>query len=156
MWQRVVPFALIGISFGLPAQDQQQGRKEAALGASLAAQVRRRTTPLGLARVDEYVKRLGFRLAAQMPNAPEDWTFTVVRNHKGGSTHEPLWLPGGYLFIAAELILVTENEGELAGMLAHAMAHVAERQALYPATHGEAAQLANAPLVFMVGVAGLS
>jgi len=142
------------------AQDRQQNQsinssaseKEAALGAVLAAQVRRQTTSLGLASVDRYVENLGHRLAVQMPNAPQDWKLNVIRDHEDGSTHEPLSLPGGWIFVPAQLILVADSEGELAGMLAHAMAHVAERQGIRQ-TPGDATLFATIPLVFVGGPA---
>jgi predicted Zn-dependent protease len=125
--------------------------KEGALGAQMASQVRRQTTPLGLLSVDRYVQTLGQQLAAQMPNAPETWTFSVIKDNQGGSTHEPLSLPGGYIFIRAPLILTAKNEAELAGMLAHAMAHVAGRHATRQAMDGELNQLAIIPLIFIGG-----
>ncbi len=130
--------------------------KEAALGEQLALQTRRRTTPLGLADVDDYVEKLGRRLAAHMPNAPENWTFSVITDQRGGSTCEPLSLPGGFIFVPARLILAADNEAELAGMLAHAMAHIAEHQAIRQATRAEVAQLASVPLIFVAGTAGFA
>lgn len=157
MWPQVISLALVSLC--LPAQDLQQRQadfysqeKEAALGRSLASQVRHQTTPLRMVHVDEYVQNLGLRLAAQMPDASENWTLAVVRDHEGGPTQEPLWLPGGYLFVPAELMMAVENESEFAGMLAHAMAHVVKRQAFRPATHGEMAKLANVPLIFVTGL----
>ncbi|MGH9696827.1 MAG: hypothetical protein ACRD5Z_21955, partial [Bryobacteraceae bacterium] len=60
--------------------------KEAVLGAQLAAQTGRETTPLGLTAVDQYVDALGHRLAAQMPGQSRTWTFRVIRDKRGGST----------------------------------------------------------------------
>jgi predicted Zn-dependent protease len=147
----------VSLGLCLLAQDQQHRQtsfynqgKEAVLGASLASQVRRQTTALGLVRVDEYVQNLGLQLATQMAPA-EHWTLTVVRNREGGPTREPLWLPGGYLFIPAGLMIAAENEAEFAGMLAHAMAHVAKRHALRQATSGGIAQLATIPLIYVTG-----
>jgi predicted Zn-dependent protease len=158
MWLRVVPLTFVSLGLCLLAQDQQHSqttfynqKKEAALGASLASQIRRQTTALGLVRVDEYVQNLGLRLATQMPDPAENWTLTVVQNREAGPTQEPLWLPGGYLFIPAKLMIAAENEAEFAGMLAHAMAHVAKRHALRQATSGETAQLATIPLIFVTG-----
>ena len=135
------------------AASGSSSQKEAALGATLAVQVRRQTTPLGVASVNRYVENLGRQLAAQMPNAPEDWKFSVIRDHEGGSTYEPLSLPGGWVFIPAQLILTVEREAEFAGMLAHAMAHVAERQAIRQ-TPGDVTYLAAIPLVSIGGPAG--
>jgi len=40
-----------------------------------------------------------------------------------GRSHEPIWLPGGYMFISADLIRAARTESEFAGMMAHALAH---------------------------------
>lgn len=101
--------------------------KEAALGAMIAGESRKRTTSLGDSTVQDYIERLGKQLATQVIGRDGDWEFAVIRDDVGGSTHEALSIPGGYIFVPASLILAVENEGELAGMLAHSMAHVAER-----------------------------
>lgn len=133
-----------GVNFHSPA-------KEAAIGAQLAQQERQRTTPLASDTVRDYVERVGYKLAAELPNAGLSYTFDVVADAMGGSTHEPLSLPGGYVFVPASLILTAQNEAEFAGMLAHAMAHCAERHGTRQATRGEIANLSNIPLVFVGG-----
>ena len=100
--------------------------KEVAAGQQMASQFRRDTTPLGSAAVGAYVNRVGVALAAQFP---DDWAyqFEVVQENGDGPTLEPVAFPGGPIFISAELIAAARNEAEFASMLAHAMAHVAER-----------------------------
>ena len=148
-------FLLLFCGTGLFGEQDRQLRepteREAALGAALVSQVRRQTTPLALASVNQYVQNLVSKLADHIPEARSTWTCLVIEDHRGGSTHEPLSVPGGYLFISAQLILAAENEGELAGMLAHSMTHIVERHAFRQATHGEIAQLANVPVIFMGG-----
>jgi predicted Zn-dependent protease len=128
--------------------------KETAMGAQLAAEVRRHSTPLGARAVDNYVANLGLRLAAQMTNRPASWTFSVITDQAGGATHEPISLPGGWIFVPAQLILEAHSEAEFAGMLAHAMAHVTLKQ-MTRRTANPVADLANIPLVFLGGYAGL-
>lgn len=142
---------LLAAALCVSAQDRWQ-EKENALGAQLASQVRRQTTALDLADAQAYVANLGRSLASYMPGAPEQWTFLVVNEKEGGSTCAPLALPGGYVFVPVQLILSATNEAELAGMLAHAMAHVAQRQDLHQRV--PQAQLASIPLIFMGGALG--
>lgn len=124
-------------------------KKEVALGAQLAVQVRRETTPLGLVVVDRYVGKFGRDLARHMPNAPEEWHFSVIKDREDSSTYEPISLPGGWIFIPAQLILASKNEGEFAGMLAHAMAHVALRHGVRRQPPGEVTYMATIPLVLI-------
>jgi predicted Zn-dependent protease len=129
--------------------------KEATLGAALAQDVRQRTTPVDSSTVGAYVEKIGRQLATQLPNVRFTYTFAVIADDMGGSTHEPLSLPAGYIFVTANLIRNARNEGEFAGMLAHAMAHAAERHGTRQATRGQLANLATVPLIFMGGPAGL-
>ncbi len=51
-------------------------------------------------------------------------------------------LPGGFFFVNSGLILKADNEAELAGVMAHEIAHVAARHGTRQATRGEIAQIA--------------
>ncbi len=160
MRYQVAGLTLVCLSFCSQAQEARQnrprsfqsGEKEVALGAQLAAQVRRQTTQLELVNVDRYVEKLGRDLAPHMPNSHEDWKFSLIRDREDSSTREPISLPGAWIFIPAQLVLASNNEGEFAGMLAHAMAHIAERHQIRQ-TPGDATNLAAIPLVFVGGPA---
>ena len=120
--------------------------KEAALGARVADEVRKSTTALGDSAVEDYVQRVGLRLADQAGSREWQWEIAVIRDVVGGRTHEPLSIPGGHIFVPAQLIMASESETELAGMLAHAMAHVTRRHAI---KGGD-----GASLIFMAGWMG--
>jgi predicted Zn-dependent protease len=129
--------------------------KEASLGAQLAVDIQKTTTPLDSAAVRDYVDAIGARLTAQLPQQPAaKFTFTVIAAPAVTAPLEPLSLPGGYIFIPAGLILTAQNEAEFAGTLAHAIAHVAARHATRTASRAEIAQLAVTPLVSWGGWAG--
>jgi predicted Zn-dependent protease len=131
----IVPLTL---ALALSAQDQPPRAtgaginffnldREIALGAQLAEATRRNTKALDNAAVQQYAARLGGRLSSQAGGPNFTYTFTVVADRVGGRTHEPLALPGGPIFIPADLIVEARSEAELAGMLAHAIGHVADR-----------------------------
>jgi predicted Zn-dependent protease len=124
------------------AQDTRDP-KEAALGAQLAQQIKQRTTAIENPAVQTYIEGIGRKLA------PADlaYTFALISDEAGGETHEPLSLPGGYIFVSASLIRNATSEGEFAGMLAHAMAHVTLPR---PQVEG-----ATIPIVFIGGWYGL-
>ena len=87
--------------------------------------------------------RLGRQLAG---GDGRQWQFQVIRDDVGGSTHEPGWLPGGYVYVPAALIVSSRNEAEVAGMLAHSIAHVMEHQGIRTAGNGQ-----SIPLIFTGG-----
>jgi len=96
-----------------------------ALGRQLAESLGRRTTAVQDPAVRAYVKQVGDRLA---PHFPGDWPyqFEPIQESLLGSLHEPKALPGGIIFVSQNLIVAANTESEFAGILAHAMAHVAD------------------------------
>jgi predicted Zn-dependent protease len=146
-------------ALSLTAQQRDLGKgvnfyskeKEAVIGKGLAEDVRRQTTKLDNPEVQAYVERIGRNLAAHLPDTSLTFTFAVISDDQGGPTHEPISLPGGYIFVSSSLILGAQDEAEFAGMLAHAMIHVAARHGTRNATRGEIANLATIPLIYPGG-----
>jgi predicted Zn-dependent protease len=104
----------------LAAQDRPLD-KEAALGRQMAEDVRRSTTLVEPQAIQDYVTQLGAKLAAQLPNSPFGYTISVVDTDQTNALHQPLVLPGGYIFVPLSLLLAANKEAEFAGMLAQAM-----------------------------------
>jgi len=124
-------------------------QQERALGAGLAAQVRSQSTVVNSITVNRLVSRVGNKLAAALPDRSRQYTFTVVDRNLGGSTNEPLALPGGFVFVPVNLLLAARSEDELAGMLAHAIAHIEARHGTRQATRAQTANLTPAAVVFV-------
>jgi predicted Zn-dependent protease len=146
---RLVPLAAL-IGTALCGQDLPAS-KEAALGAHLANQVRQNTTQFDSPEVRSYVEALGKRLAAHFPADRAAYTFEVLTDPPGGRTFDPIALPGGYVFVSADLLLAARNQAEFAGMLAHAMAHIANQDHARAASQGPVVNTASVPLVFIGG-----
>ena len=128
-------------------------KKEAALGAELAQQARQMLAPLDNSAALDYVQQLGAKLAAQLPEPPFTYTFALTASEQsdalhGNVLHEPLALPAGYIFVPASLFLAAQDEAEFTGMLAHAMARVADRDGTRAASRTEMMQMASTRLVF--------
>lgn len=122
--------------------------KELALGTELSSQARSQYTFVRAAGVSQYVERIGRRLIAALPEHGVVYRFVVVEDRLGGSTNEPVALPGGSIFIPANLVLESRGEDELAGMLAHAIAHVAARHATRLATRAGLEQVQFLPAMY--------
>jgi predicted Zn-dependent protease len=157
MRARFATFFLIFAAL-LPAQEPPTANaysleKEGALGKQLAGDMRQRSTPIDNPVVQDYVERLGRRIAAQISNARFPFTFSVILEDQC-SAHEPAVLPAGYLFVPAALFTAAQDEAEFAGMLAHAMQHVVQRHGTRQATRGVLVNYATVPLIFMGGAAG--
>lgn len=73
--------------------------------------------------VAQYIDEVGHRLSSAAQEGNRRFTFFVVRD----SGINAFALPGGFIGVNAGLILETKNESELAGVLAHEIAHVTQR-----------------------------
>ena len=155
--RRVVMFLLVGVSLRAqePLAPAQNGvnyslEKEAMLGKQLAADFHRRTIPIDSPIVQNYLDRVGQKIAAYMPDARFHFTFSLIADEACG-IHELTALPGGYIFVPIALFVAAQEEGEFAGILGHAMQHVAQRHRTRQATGGTTA---TTPLILMGGWGG--
>jgi beta-barrel assembly-enhancing protease len=123
--------------------------KEIALGKGLAQDVERQAKIVDDPVIAEYVNRVGQNLVRNS-DAKVPFTIKVVDSEDVNA----FALPGGFFFVNSGLILKADTEAELAGVMAHEIAHVAARHGTRQATRGELAQLGTIPLIFMGGWAG--
>jgi predicted Zn-dependent protease len=123
--------------------------KEIALGKGLAQEVERQAKIIDDPIIAEYVNRVGQNLVRNS-DAKVPFTIKVVDSEDVNA----FALPGGFFFVNSGLILKAESEAELAGVMAHEIAHVAARHGTRQATRGEVMNLASIPLIFMGGWAG--
>src|SRR6266849_939071 len=120
--------------------------KEIALGKQLAQEVERQAKVVDDPIIAEYVSRVGQNLVRNS-DAKVPFTIKVLDTEEVNA----FALPGGFFFVNTGLILKTESEAELAGVMAHEIAHVAARHGTRQATRGEVMNLASIPLIFMGG-----
>lgn len=74
------------------------------------------------AEVEAYLNNLGYRLASESTASGRTLTFFAIRE----PSINAFALPGGYIGVHTGLIQSAENESELAGVLAHEVAHVSQ------------------------------
>ena len=123
--------------------------KEIGLGKQLAQEIERQAKIIDDPIIAEYVNRVGQNLvrnsAAKVP-----FTIKVIDSEEVNA----FALPGAFFFVNTGLILKAESEAELAGVMAHEIAHVAARHGTKQATRGELINIASIPLIFMGGWTG--
>lgn len=132
-----------GIGEGLNLYSMERERD---LGRELAATVDSEVRIFEDPAVVEYVNRIAQNLVRHS-DAKIPFTVKVIDSDEVNA----FTLPGGYLYVNTGLLMVTENEAELAGVIAHEVAHVAARHATKTLTKRELFNLATVPLVFLGG-----
>lgn len=99
--------------------------KEVALGRQLAIEVEQQAKLVEDPVVTEYVNRVGQNVVLNS-DAKIPFTIKVIDSDEVNA----FALPGGFFFVNKGLILAADNEAELAGVMAHEIAHVAARHAM--------------------------
>jgi len=115
---------------------------EVALGKQFAQEVERSSRIIDDPIVSEYVNRVGQNLVRNS-DAKVPFTIKVVDSDELNA----FALPGGFFYVNSGLILAATEEAEMAGVMAHEIAHVTARHGTRNATKGQIAQLAMLPLL---------
>mgnify|MGYP001614752787 CR=1 FL=1 len=123
--------------------------KEIAVGKGLAVDVEKSAKIVEDPVIAEYVNRIGQNLVRNS-DAKVPFTVKVIDAEEINA----FALPGGFLFVNLGLLLLAEEESEIAGVMAHEIAHVAARHGTRQASRGTITNLATIPLIFMGGWAG--
>jgi predicted Zn-dependent protease len=108
---------------GESAQAQLTPQAERRIGETIMREIRRDPDYLDDPEVQDYVRQVGYRLAAASPEARQEFEFFVVRDR----TVNAFALPGGFIGIHTGLLLTAQTEPEFASVVAHEIAHVTQR-----------------------------
>ncbi len=125
--------------------------KEIQLGRQLSAEIERQVKLVEDPTITEYVNRVGQNLVRNS-DAKVPFTIKVVESDEINA----FALPGGFFYVNSGLILAADDESELAGVMAHEIAHVAARHGTEQATKGQIINFASIPLIFLGGVGGFA
>jgi beta-barrel assembly-enhancing protease len=119
--------------------------REIALGKQLAQQVDQSAKFINDPVVTEYVNRIGQNLVRNS-DARVPFTIKVIDS----DVVNAFALPGGFFYVNSGLILHADEESELAGVMAHEIAHVCARHGTKQATKGEITQIAMIPAMIFI------
>lgn len=106
--------------------------KEIQIGRQLALEVEQQAKLVDDPKITEYVNRVGQNVVNHS-DAKIPFTIKVIDSDEVNA----FALPGGFFFVNKGLILAADNESELAGVMAHEIAHVAARHAMENAGKGQ-------------------
>jgi len=146
--------AMIGkrnINSGIIAKMSGSTEKEVRLGRELATEVDRQAKFVDDPVITEYVNRVGQNIVLHS-DAKVPFTIKVIDSDEVNA----FALPGGFFYVNKGLILAADNEAELAGVMAHEIAHVAARHAVENQTKGSLLEYAAlAGSIFLGGIPGM-
>ena len=147
-------FVIMFVLFAAVAHAQTQLRpgfnlfkpeEDVELGRDSAVKAEEQLPILNDAEVTAYVDRIGQRLAAKAGGYPYQYHFKVVN----ASDINAFALPGGFVYVNRGVLDSARNEGEVAGVMAHEVSHVALRHGTHQASK---AYIADAGLTVLTGI----
>ncbi|MBI1762183.1 MAG: M48 family metalloprotease [Acidobacteria bacterium] len=123
--------------------------KEVAIGRQFAREVDQSAKLVEDPIVVEYINKVGQNLVLHS-DAKVPFTIKVIDSDEVNA----FALPGGFFYVNKGLILEADNEAELAGPMAHEIAHVCARHGVEQASKGQLVNWGTLPLIFMGGWGG--
>jgi predicted Zn-dependent protease len=123
--------------------------REVAIGRQLAAEVDRSSKVINDPIVTEYINRVAQNVVLHS-DSKVPFTIKVIDSQEVNA----FALPGGFLYVNRGLLEAAENEAEVAGVIAHEIAHVAARHGMEQASKGELFNYLSIPLIFLGGIGG--
>ncbi|MFT5446852.1 MAG: putative Zn-dependent protease [Gammaproteobacteria bacterium] len=96
---------------------------ERELGKAFMAEIRQTMTIVDDPEIDDYIQSLGYKLVSSTDQQDLRFTFFVVQDNAINA----FAAPGGWVGVFTGLLMATENESELASVMAHEISHVTQR-----------------------------
>ncbi|HEX5707176.1 MAG TPA: M48 family metallopeptidase [Pyrinomonadaceae bacterium] len=125
--------------------------KEVQFGRQLAAEVDRQAKFVDDPVITEYINRVGQNVVLHS-DAKIPFTIKVIDSDEANA----FALPGGFFYVNKGLILAADNEAEVAGVMAHEIAHVASRHSMENMRKGQWLEgLAMVGSIFLGGIPGM-
>ena len=135
---------------GSPADAVLSKNDEAQIGAAIMRQINASGMVVKDPQVSEYVSEIGHRVAAQANNGDYKFSFFVVDD----PSINAFALPGGYIGVHTGLLEATRTEDELAGVLAHEVAHVTQRHIARAVTANKRQSMLSTAIMLGALIAG--
>ncbi len=138
--------------FGTPADAVLNKSREGQIGRSVMLQMRNAGVVVDDPLLNEYVQSIGAHIASHANNGSHSFRFFVIND----SAINAFAMPGGYIGLHTGLILASDNESELAGVIAHEVSHVTQRhiaRSLYDAQRTSIVSLAATLAAVLLGAA---
>lgn len=120
--------------------------KEIGIGKQMAQEVERQAKIVDDPITAEYVNRVGQNLVRNS-DAKVPFTIKVIDAEEINA----FALPGGFFFVNSGVITAADNEAEMAGVMAHEIAHVAARHGMKQQTKGDLINYASIPMMIFLG-----
>jgi predicted Zn-dependent protease len=97
--------------------------EEKKLGKKILLEMEKQVELVNDLTIQVFVDRIGYSIVREVGSTPFEFKFYVIRAQDPNA----FAIPGGYIFLTTGLIVLAENEQEIAGVLSHEISHVTQR-----------------------------
>lgn len=149
MW--LMPIAALAQTQITAPKNKYKVQDDVKLGNQAAAEVERKFPLINDRDAATYIERVGQRLSNSIPAQFRHSEFNYRFKWVNASDINAFALPGGPMYINRGMIEAAKNEGELAGVMAHELSHVALRHATAQATKQSSAKSVLGQLGLILG-----
>ena len=133
MW--LVPVAAIAQQTQVTApKNKYKVQDDVKLGADASREIEKQFPMINDSDANAYLNRIGDRLVGAIPQQFNQPAFDYQFKWVNASDLNAFALPGGPMYVNRGMIEAARNEGELAGVMAHEISHIALRHATAQAT----------------------
>lgn len=150
----VMPLAVMGQTRVSIPSNKYSVQDDVRLGQQASQQVRQQMPILNDGYIDDYVENVGRRLVAAIPSELRQPQFNYTFDVVNARDINAFALPGGPMFVNRGMIEAARREGEMAGVMAHEISHVALRHATAQATETQKFQIGSVLGQIIGGVVG--
>lgn len=138
-----MPLAAFGQTRIVAPKNKYKVSDDVQAGRQAATQVERQMPILRDGTIDNYVESVGRRLVAAIPQEFQHPEFRYSFDVVNARDINAFALPGGPTYVFRGMIEAARTEGEMAGVMAHEISHVALRHATAQATETQKAQIGS-------------
>lgn len=149
MW--TLPIAMIAQTRVIAPKNKYKVQDDVKLGNDAAREIEKRFPLINDADASAYIERVGRRLVAAIPQQFNQPAFNYRFKWVNASDLNAFAVPAGAMYINRGMIESAKNEGELAGVMAHEISHIALRHATAQATQQGSAKNTLGMLGMMIG-----
>jgi predicted Zn-dependent protease len=136
--------AFIRDAYPLTAEEEKKMGKKVLLEIEKEADFMRDLT------IQTFIEKLGYSIVDQVGPTPFEFKFYVV----DGLDPNAFAIPGGYIFVTTGLLVLAENEQEVAGVLGHEIAHVTQRHVAQMIERSKRLNIASMAAIIAAMLAG--
>lgn len=144
----IVPITAISQTQVTMPKNKYKVQDDVKIGSQAATEVEKQFPILSDADATRYLERVGARLVTAIPPQFRQTTFDYRFKLVNASDINAFALPGGPMYVNRGMIEAARNEGEMAGVMAHEISHVALR-------HATAQQTKQGSLGNQIGMIGM-